>query len=482
MKSEIILIPLDSRPVNSLLPAEISAIAGRKVVRPPIRILGDLNHPADTLSVAAWLKDASKKFPEAPIVASSDMLAYGGLIWSRKDFVTLNQAKKNIKVHKTAGLYSKTRKTYIFSTIPRDAATVHAGSDFDEWRRQMKGSSISPSAARNRNIQILGGLLDSAACGDIDYLMIGKEDTAENNPYVNEIKTIEKRISRSLKGRAGIAAGADELASLLCARAISDDSSKKTSISIYYSGISPRFIPMYEPFPIEKTIKAQIGCAGARIATTEKAESHLLIHGSDVKEDVFLRQLSPKLSKTTKDANASKTSKIISDFLRDNKRVGLADVRYMNGASEALVSNLISKALFFQLGAYAGWNTSANSTGTVIAHLVALSRAADDGVATEKRIETLYQRLLEDYSYSCIVREKIVSGLDDPTGKQKPNVRKQVSKMMREEAENLTKHLADCSPDGEAAAAARMELKKASLPWGRIFELMTNCAASKIKR
>ena len=46
MKTPIVLIPLDSRPVNTQLPCDIAAAAGFRVIKPPLSILGALNKPA----------------------------------------------------------------------------------------------------------------------------------------------------------------------------------------------------------------------------------------------------------------------------------------------------------------------------------------------------------------------------------------------------------------------------------------------------
>lgn len=483
MKSSIILIPLDSRPVNSMLPGSIASMAGCRVVRPPLNILGNLNKPADIQSVVSWLKDKSENHPEAALVISADMLAYGGLIWSRKDAATLASARKNIFIFSRLKKQLPERNIYVFTTIPRDAKTVHGSGDFSEWQRQMAGVSASGNRARNRNLEIISELMEFAAAGSIDYLMVGKEDTAENNPFAAEIISIEKTIKKTIPTKAGIAAGADELACLLTARAVVKMNDCTPEISVAFSGVSPEFVPMYEPFPISKTVSAQVECAGAKLKKSGESGNHVIIHGDNKKEDVFLSQLNTKFSKTTSDKNVSSTIKIVKEKMKENITVGIADIRYMNGSSGALVDSLLKNKLYFKLGAYAGWNTSANSTGTVIAQMVASACGSEQKLKVSKQSELLLQRLAEDYIYSVNVREKIVSGIDNPTGTQSAKIKENVSNMVvaeMKEIENNSIGFA-CGSGSEKYRIKSLAVKKAGLPWGRIFELKTDCAVEVMK-
>ena len=120
------------------------------------------------------------------------------------------------------------------------------------------------SPARRRNFDILLRLMDYAGDGILDFLYLGKEDTAKNNPHASELDELERTIrDKKLSGKTEIAAGADELASLMTARAVTLATGKSPSICPIFSGMTEDHIPRYEPFPLKKTIDAQIRGAGA---------------------------------------------------------------------------------------------------------------------------------------------------------------------------------------------------------------------------
>ena len=77
----IALLPLDNRPCNLQFPAQIAAIGGAQLLAPPVNRLGQFNQRADCDALRAWLDD----LPEvSALIVSIDMLAYGGLVASRK--------------------------------------------------------------------------------------------------------------------------------------------------------------------------------------------------------------------------------------------------------------------------------------------------------------------------------------------------------------------------------------------------------------
>jgi hypothetical protein len=52
---QIALLPLDERPVNTRLPADVAAIAGGRVLLPPASILPSMRRPGDTSALREWL-------------------------------------------------------------------------------------------------------------------------------------------------------------------------------------------------------------------------------------------------------------------------------------------------------------------------------------------------------------------------------------------------------------------------------------------
>ena len=76
---------------------------------------------------------------------------------------------------------------------------------------------------------------------------------------------------------------------------------------------------------------------------------------------------------------------------------------------------LYETELLDKLTAYAGWNTSSNTLGTVIAHLSACHAAEQAGIFTcearAKADEFLFLRYLEDWGYMACVRRSVTAML-----------------------------------------------------------------------
>ena len=88
---KVVFVPLDSRPVSTRLPASLAKLCGWNFVLPPEKMLGGLHKQADSAGILDWLtrkalKDAKK------LIISTDLLCYGGLVFSRDKKTDLNCA------------------------------------------------------------------------------------------------------------------------------------------------------------------------------------------------------------------------------------------------------------------------------------------------------------------------------------------------------------------------------------------------------
>ena len=89
----IAFVPLDDRPVTLQLPVMLGEIAGQPLITPPLRTLGHYLRPGDPDAILAWLESPATAGVSA-VIASTDMIAYGGLVASR----TPNAAGLNLAV------------------------------------------------------------------------------------------------------------------------------------------------------------------------------------------------------------------------------------------------------------------------------------------------------------------------------------------------------------------------------------------------
>jgi hypothetical protein len=149
---------------------------------------------------------------------------------------------------------------------------------------------------------------------------------------------------------------------------------------------------------------------------------------------------------------------------------GCADVRFANGADDALVHSFLAREDFAGLAGYAGWNTCSNSLGTVVAQVL-LSHYARTHLSEVRyrqiRRRYLARRLLDDWGYQTVVRphlaRDVLPGLGaDPTslGAAYAAVRDAAQRRFREQVLPSVERV--------FGAPAMMGL---SFPWDRLFEV-----------
>ncbi|MFA6989047.1 MAG: DUF4127 family protein [Candidatus Gastranaerophilaceae bacterium] len=96
-KINIILIPLDNRPVSYALPAQTASINQNcNISLPPKEFVGGLTFYADDEKILNWLEGTLKKQTPDFIVCCLDTIAYGGLIPSRRSCDKIEQIQQRL--------------------------------------------------------------------------------------------------------------------------------------------------------------------------------------------------------------------------------------------------------------------------------------------------------------------------------------------------------------------------------------------------
>ena len=106
------------------------------------------------------------------------------------------------------------------------------------------------------------------------------------------------------------------------------------------------------------------------------------------------------------DLKADKSTKafvqMVEDAVNAGYPVGVADIKYANGADNALMNILEQKNLLFRLKAYSGWNTATNSTGFALGTGMLAGKMTD---AAKNHLLTV--RYLDDWAYQANVRAHV---------------------------------------------------------------------------
>ncbi|HPO28125.1 MAG TPA: DUF4127 family protein, partial [Petrotogaceae bacterium] len=130
MSKDIVLVPLDSRPVNSDMPKLICMVAGVECEIPDQDMLGKYMNPGNCDKIAVWLlKKSAKNY-----VLSLDMLLYGGLIASRGSISKPYSVQKGFLAISDLKKKNPDSKILCFSTIRRLSTTVYSQESMIEWQ------------------------------------------------------------------------------------------------------------------------------------------------------------------------------------------------------------------------------------------------------------------------------------------------------------------------------------------------------------
>jgi hypothetical protein len=485
----IALLPLDDRPCNTRFVSEIGAIGGASLLLPSRAHLGRFNSPGEPAALQAWLE--ALPAVEALIV-SVDMLAYGGLVASRKTKTDLETALERLEVlakwrqsHSTTPIYAFNILMRLAITMDSDAAVPHyynvmrfarladeatrfpspeIQAELEDVRSKLPADLLTEYlGARARNHAVNLAMVDYLANGTFDYLLVTQEDCTQFGLHRREQDEILARVQElGASDRFSLHPGADEAALTLLAQ------HWQTGISFQIDWSDEkhkRDIAVFEDVPYEDALHSHIESMGGQIAAEaaiEKADCLLFVNapvGGSQKDE----------HEGEKAARAAKITGFcdrIAAALDGDVPVALCDVAFPNGADDVLLSLLEKRGLLGKLSAFGGWNTAGNTTGTVLAQCAALFQAKYSDQAKELNRQFVFERLVDDWGYQSRVRAQIEATARErgfsPLNMNGKSVG--IEAIAREELREFA---------GEIATQFGVEVQQldVALPWGRTFEV-----------
>lgn len=441
---KIALLPLDERPANTRYPLHVAAIAGATLTLPPQDALPDLRVPASRKDLTMWLQREAALCDG--VVASIDLLGYGGLIASRINYDSIDEVLQWIAP--LIELRSARRPVFAFNVIQRISNANDATEEPTYWAQYgtrlyrlsreidlqgEKGSErfdlldASPAFAlavqdwltrRARNHAVNVAMLREAALGKFDLLVIPSDDTSPIGLSARERKHLEfwKAILSPLplggSGSANILMypGADDLGSAMVARMINGKRNHSPRVFVHFTDETMmNNVAPYEDRPIHQAVATQVMAAGAQITSgIDDADVVLVVsppferkerdpHPLDFDADARRAQLLPAVQR-------------VAQWVNEGRRVAIADVAFPNGAEPALVELLFAHVDVAKLAAFGGWNTAGNTLGSVLG--CACVPCDDD----RARQIALAHHLLEDWGYQSVVRNDLRSWLSEKFG------------------------------------------------------------------
>ncbi|CAN7601799.1 hypothetical protein ASC89_14285 [Devosia sp. Root413D1] len=451
-------LPLDERPVNIGLPAGIAAIAGATLVLPPAELLPQLRQPGDADGLGRWLERTAPSTDA--VIASLDMLCYGGLIAARTTADTTLSALTRLDVLRRLHAVHPALPLCAVSLVMRASNSYNPQEEPDYWARhgmelhqlgalhhrdllETLGASHAGNAEalvalraalpgeivadferrRLRNHHVNLEAIALASEGVIDPLLITADDTAEHSAGSAEQVWL-KQWSHVLpiSGEVLMYPGADEVAAVLVARQLGAR-----------FGVAPRFtvecadppgmqrIAKYENSPMHEAVDRQLRASGS-VTVTDPEAMALVVHAPDPKRRDHCGMVversgaghdgTQSIFDDDDAVEAKKTADLIARLLAAGREVALADLRYSNGADPLLIEELHRRGILLELVAYGGWNTAGNALGSVVAAATAIQigRAAGTFDAAAAR-RVLLHRLIEDFAYMTEARRPLNAGV-----------------------------------------------------------------------
>ena len=360
---------------------------------PPREFLGDLTRSAGVNEIIEWIEN----IPECDaMVISLDTIAYGGLIPSRRFTDSLEDIKSRLKRLKPS---LKNKKVYAFSSIMRISNNNYNEEEKEYWKDWGKKifeysySGVNDGipqailddylATRKRNFEINKTYLNWG----LNTLIFSKDDCAPKGFNVDEARELE-RLGAKTK------TGADEIPLTLLARAIEKE------IKVFVEFTEPDYkdcISNYEDVSIEKSVQGQLELGGfTQVQTREEADVILIVNNFIEKQGEHVMGWTTQPFRKT--------------FTPPDKPYAIADVRYANGADNDFVEQLLPQIDLKNFYGYAGWNTSANTIGSLLAGVKVRWNAGKYNEAAFKRLQII--RFLDDWAYQANVRGMIENPCD----------------------------------------------------------------------
>ncbi len=488
---KVVYLPLDERPCNYYFAGRIAKGTGVEVIAPDMSLLGTKKTPASFETVSNFLLEHAESADS--YVISMDMLLYGGIIPSRLHHFSEDELSKRLAVLDKIKAINPRAKIYAFALIMRCPSYSSADeepdyyeycgreiflsgqvkhklelgiidkSEADEllasYEDVIKGNLPDFEARRKTNRNMLIKVVERLH-KSIDFLIIPQDDSAKYGYTSMDREAIKLELKQNGFDDVAMYPGADEVGMTLLARAACE-----------YKGVTPkidcRFVhkdshkvtPLYEDRPVGVTLPFQVESAGCVIANGDDADINLFLnypssHPVEVwqekSEGYDTRDLVAFVSEIKSSAKAGKVTAI-------------ADGAYCNGGDRELLQMINDEMDILELSAYAGWNTSSNTLGTVICQAVFVFLFGNS--KDQKRF--LAERIYEDVGYCGYVRAYVTNNLLEAMGFNYFNAGStdgEVASIVRRELDSfINKYFPNIS--------TRYEIDVCRMPWRRMFEV-----------
>lgn len=474
----LLVVPLDSRPVSTDVLMKVGDVSGVKVLLPPKNILGDLHARGDRKAIQQWVDTHAKEADG--FLFSADMLAYGGLVASRTEESSKEEALSHLALLTELKKEFPHKKIYVYASLLRLAPSITKKEDVQTYEQVRAWGKLMGNEKRNRqaihrlenemttslletivnvrtrNLSVNKELIHYVQDGTIDLLLFGQDDAAGEGIHQVEKTKLKKNVEKS--NPIFFLSGMDEVGSMLVTRVGLEAMKKTPSVFIRYDH---PFAPFWTS-PFDDT------------SVTKNIQEHLRVSG-------MKQTMLPFLADMTLYVNTP-FSNVLS---LPTKQVAVADIAKVNQSDSDLVESVFASVPLHELYSYSGWNTGGNSIGLSLsfagARLISLQNGSVE--ATRHHAELLYRSLLLDNGYKSVVypalKKQVERNQHDSynLGNQTKVYEEMLNNALQKESEKLFQDIFKGKTlyhDLEQSASVTLEevtLAPANFPWNRLFEI-----------
>lgn len=477
----ILFVPLDDRPCCLDMMERIAALSSYRLLVPPRPILGHFRQPGNPTAILDWLE---RQALDLPLIASIDMLSWGGLIASRHPDSDATSAERCFE--RFCEIQKKrSGKALVFKTLLRTAPTQTTEEEVEQAEQIVALSRMSFLAEKNRltpqarsleaaieqlktgisphvlerylSVRQRNHLFDSlvvSKAGLFDATLIAMDDCQTEGWNLLEKERLEKQ---ALKDGLEIDfyPGTDESAALLLARLLAPETGIEPVWGHSHLSLTQT---RYEDRPLGALLHAQVQAAQLRQG---RCNRKLFMYGrmGSQKEAVHQSQF----GRTDQDA-LQQFLQTLERSLDQGDSCVVADLAFANGGDLGLVEALIERGLAARLTGYSAWNTAGNTLGTAIANLVLYPETPTEDEERARKI-LLWERITDDAFYQSRFRFRLKKELGPGlllADEELATAHKLLAEEFHQFAADLWSKL---FPEDDPLSF------QVTLPWGRLFEV-----------
>lgn len=491
---KIVMLPLDERPCNFDYPSMMPKTQF-ELVLPPKEIMGQKKKPGDTEKIARWLLEQVDGADA--MVLALDTLIYGGIIPSRLHHWEEAELIRRSDLLKELRRRNPRMKLYVFGLIMRCPSyssddeepdyyeycgaelhlygkythleqlgklTEEDRADFLRVKEAVKEEDLSDFLSRRKlNLNVLMHCLNYAADGTTDYFIVPQDDSAVYGfTALDQMRVREFLKSNTLHRVTAMYPSADDTGVSLLARAVAELSGVKPKIYVHYASCNGHLtIPQVEDRMVGETLKYHIlSVGGIQVYSLPEADIVLAVN-------VGSAMLDPGAPGCTTaydiERNLAEFVNYIDYALSMGKYVAIADIAWLNKADTELTALLRREDLLFRIHAYAGWNTSSNTTGTTLCQAILYMLGKDEA----GNRSFLLHRYFEDIGYMAYTRQHVTQNILPGMGLDYFHADGQDGEVAKIVRQTIIDYMKANYPE----VFAQVNDVHVRMPWSRMFEV-----------